>query len=147
MDLTFDLEEGERSKINHIKQFNHGKRLAEPQAALCEKGNKALPCVDQLEQQAEDSEMGVCEKDDGLLDLPPSRLQSTKSVPNGCAICLERYLPGDTVVWSTNIDCSHVFHQTCILSYLIKICDKDASPCPCCRQNFVIECIDIKNDL
>jgi hypothetical protein len=61
----------------------------------------------------------LCEEDFGILDLPRKRYP--RAVPNVCAICLEAYKPDETVVWSSNIDCSHAFHQDCILDYLVKL--------------------------
>jgi hypothetical protein len=77
----------------------------------------------------------IWEEDFGILDLP--REHSPRAVPNACAICLEAYKPEETVVWSSNIDCSHAFHQDCILDYLVKLKVKDTVPCPCCRQDFM----------
>jgi hypothetical protein len=80
----------------------------------------------------------ICEEDFGILDLP--RKHYPRAVPNVCAICLEVYKPNETVIWSSNIDCSHAFHQDCILDYLmvkeIKV-KETVSPCPCCRQDFM----------
>jgi hypothetical protein len=79
----------------------------------------------------------ICEEQDsGILDLP--RKHYPRAVPNVCAICLEAYKTDETVVWSSNIDCSHAFHQDCIFDYLIiKLKVKDTLPCPCCRQDFM----------
>ena len=81
----------------------------------------------------------ICQEDFGVLDLP--RKQYPRAVPNFCAICLEAYRQNETVVWSSNIDCSHAFHQDCMLDYLMikKLKGKDTvvSPCPCCRQAFM----------
>jgi hypothetical protein len=78
----------------------------------------------------------ICEEDFGILDLP--RKHSPRAVPNVCAICLEIYKPDETVVWSSNIECSHAFHQDCILDYAVKLNKaKDNVPCPCCRQDFM----------
>ena len=65
-----------------------------------------------------------------------------KPVANLCAICLEEYHEGDTIVWSSNKNCRHAFHRDCLTSYLVKINAKDtyeSYPCPCCRQNFFYE--------
>ena len=68
-----------------------------------------------------------------------------KSLSNGCAICLSRYKVGDTLVWSTNPDCPHAYHQDCIIEYLARIEDDNSTsscmPCPCCRQDFCIPII------
>lgn len=62
-------------------------------------------------------------------------------VANLCAICLEPYNSGETIVWSNNTRCSHAFHQECLLGYLLhlKNSSADEPPCPCCRQIFWIK--------
>ena len=57
-------------------------------------------------------------------------------VSNCCAICLESYRVGDKVAWSTNVSCSHAFHRSCIVEYLITMKDGTGTPCPICRQPF-----------
>mmetsp|Transcript_48998 Transcript_48998/g.147580 ORF Transcript_48998/g.147580 Transcript_48998/m.147580 type:complete len:265 (-) Transcript_48998:272-1066(-) len=51
-----------------------------------------------------------------------------------CAVCLSRYKAGDTIIWSSNDQCSHAFHEQCIISWLMK---NRKLQCPCCRQNFI----------
>ena len=73
-----------------------------------------------------------------------------------CAICLETYALGEKVTWSA-LDCNHVFHQACILKWLMTIGNKaqqrDAQNidstimqhhlynfdmiCPVCRKDFI----------
>ena len=57
-------------------------------------------------------------------------------VPNCCAICLESYRVGEKVAWSTNVSCSHAFHRSCIVEYLVTMKDGNGTPCPICRQPF-----------
>jgi len=85
-----------------------------------------------------------------------SQLQATekRSMPIFCAICLSEYEKGDRVCWSSNAECSHVFHEDCILQWLISSgknrsiiqyftsnpTDEDLLKyefCPCCRQDFI----------
>jgi hypothetical protein len=56
-------------------------------------------------------------------------------VPNVCAICLTSYTVGDTVVWSSNPECRHAFHEECLLQWLVHS-KQEGTPCPCCRQSF-----------
>jgi len=65
---------------------------------------------------------------------------STVTITNGgrrspphCCICFENYHIGDKVVWSSNPNCPHVFHEDCILAWLSKMGE---GLCPLCRQNF-----------
>ena len=67
----------------------------------------------------------------GILELPEY------SVSNVCAICLDAYTAGEMVVWSSNAECQHAFHQDCILDCFVNLKDDDKTPCPCCRQDFV----------
>mmetsp|Transcript_5728 Transcript_5728/g.9389 ORF Transcript_5728/g.9389 Transcript_5728/m.9389 type:complete len:328 (-) Transcript_5728:215-1198(-) len=77
-----------------------------------------------------------------------------RSVPIFCAICLSEYEKCDRVCWSSNIECSHVFHEDCILQWLISSGKKRSMNqhftrqptdeellenefCPCCRQDFI----------
>lgn len=55
-------------------------------------------------------------------------------VSNCCAICLGVFDVGDSVVWSSNPNCKHAFHQECVLGWLVKM--QPETPCPCCRQEF-----------
>jgi len=59
------------------------------------------------------------------------------SVPNLCAICLEEYHEGETIVWSSNKNCPHAFHKHCLLSYFVTVKEKEDYPCPFCRQQFL----------
>lgn len=54
-------------------------------------------------------------------------------VANSCAICLCSYDIEDVVVWSSNKECTHAFHDECILQWLVK---NQNGECPCCRCRF-----------
>eukprot|EP00984_Skeletonema_dohrnii_P022950 scaffold12062_cov98-Skeletonema_dohrnii-CCMP3373.AAC.3 len=77
-----------------------------------------------------------------------------RNVPIFCAICLSEYEICDRVCWSSNTECSHVFHEDCILQWLISSGKKRSMNesftrhptdekllehefCPCCRQDFI----------
>ena len=90
--------------------------------------------VDEIcEQDIENIENGF-----GLLIIPGRVAPQTETVPNNCAVCLEAYEPGETVVWSGNPKCNHAFHQGCITACLVKVKD-GSTPCPMCRQDFTSE--------
>jgi hypothetical protein len=68
-----------------------------------------------------------------------------------CAVCLENFFHGDKIISSSNDECPHVFHETCILSSMVlpmvrktvasnfdEIFDVADMPCPCCRRQFCI---------
>jgi hypothetical protein len=60
-----------------------------------------------------------------------------------CAICLEPYEQGETIVWSQDNECQHVYHKDCFLDYLSnkKNTDLKDNPCPTCRRNFCSVCL------
>ena len=76
-------------------------------------------------------------------------------VPNFCAICLAELELSDRITWSSNPDCTHVFHEDCIVQWLVSLgrtksaCLMFAAnvdekkllnyelECPCCRQDFI----------
>mmetsp|Transcript_5258 Transcript_5258/g.7751 ORF Transcript_5258/g.7751 Transcript_5258/m.7751 type:complete len:283 (-) Transcript_5258:1226-2074(-) len=45
-----------------------------------------------------------------------------------CSICLESYKIGDTVCWSSNTVCCHVFHLHCIVNWLMTTSSATTSP-------------------
>ena len=49
-----------------------------------------------------------------------------------CCICLDGYEADETVCWSREDDCDHIFHDECILAWL-----KDNDECPLCRAKLV----------
>lgn len=63
-----------------------------------------------------------------------------------CGICLDSFAETQAVSWSSNPDCVHCFHGTCIQSWLLRtymcrtnISSKHSSnQCPCCRQSFLL---------
>lgn len=51
-----------------------------------------------------------------------------------CAICLEEYQVGETIAWSRNPSCHHVFHKICLLNHLRASSNHD--DCPICRNTY-----------
>ena len=49
-----------------------------------------------------------------------------------CAICWTGYQDGGTLCSSPNKECSHVYHEDCVLPWLMK-----RSDCPMCRADFL----------
>jgi len=49
-----------------------------------------------------------------------------------CFICLENYEVGEKIFWSRNDQCSHSFHSTCMLRWLM-----DHNNCPLCREDYL----------
>jgi hypothetical protein len=105
--------------------------------------SRFIPCFQEVSEEdlkPSDHVDETCEQDIenglGLLVIPGRVSPQTETVPNFCAICLEAYEPGETVVWSRNPKCIHAFHQGCITACLVKVKDGRSTPCPMCRQDF-----------
>lgn len=73
--------------------------------------------------------------DQSALTLPSEQPNGGRTVPGGCAICLDLYKDGDAVAWSKEATCKHAFHSECIIPWLAK---NDDPKCPCCRQEFCL---------
>mmetsp|Transcript_46090 Transcript_46090/g.52030 ORF Transcript_46090/g.52030 Transcript_46090/m.52030 type:complete len:504 (+) Transcript_46090:149-1660(+) len=58
---------------------------------------------------------------------------------NPCAICLEAFVleSDDNIIFCSNVNTPHPFHQECSLDYLVSHVDGVAAPCPLCRQPFM----------
>ncbi|KAL3792855.1 hypothetical protein HJC23_004780 [Cyclotella cryptica] len=52
-----------------------------------------------------------------------------------CPICLDEYVAGDSISWSKNQICRHVFHKSCIEGWLKQL-DREGC-CPCCRGPYL----------
>jgi len=90
---------------------------------------------------------------------------------SACAICHEPYTSLDKVCWSSNPKCKHLFHEECIVAWLVscgwiktkgpdsavpfsledmtkgdaKLLSYDLE-CPCCRQDFVDKLLLVAHD-
>ena len=104
-----------------------------------------------VEPQSEETETETVTTKDNQKQL---LMTEKRSVPIFCAICLSEYEKCDRVCWSSNKECSHVFHESCILQWLISSGKKRSMNhqftrhpsdeellrnelCPCCRQDFI----------
>lgn len=50
-----------------------------------------------------------------------------------CSICLDGYGPNQTVCWSMRDDCDHIFHEGCILEWILS----GKRDCPLCRSDLI----------
>jgi hypothetical protein len=49
-----------------------------------------------------------------------------------CSICCESYHFDDSIACSKNNKCNHVYHEACIINWLLKHDD-----CPLCRRSYI----------
>lgn len=88
------------------------------------------------------------------LEEEPEKVER-RQVPIFCAVCLQEFEDSERVSWSANADCTHVFHEDCIVQWLVtlgrikaktqRFSDEPTESqllsydmeCPCCRQDFV----------
>lgn len=57
-------------------------------------------------------------------------LGSATTSKNECSICLSDFQADETISWAKSKDCSHVYHEDCIIQWLEK-----HDECPLCRVN------------
>jgi hypothetical protein len=55
---------------------------------------------------------------------------------SGCAICLSHFKPHQLVCESNNLSCGHVFHQDCMMGWLVK-----HRMCPLCREVYLLKTV------
>ena len=133
----------------------------------------STPTSSDEEVSDEEEASSPCEYDEeeachGQICLPATTVTSTNQSPtcprhrrcvaNQCTICLSPFDINQDISWSANSDCVHVFHNTCIASWLSAAGRQyvnrqqamggvhASAPqsvvqfpmlCPCCRQVFV----------
>ncbi|KAL7435720.1 hypothetical protein ACHAXM_004805 [Skeletonema potamos] len=126
---------------------------------------------DASNKQAKKASLSDMEDDDAkvLMEdnncLPQTNDDNRREVPIFCAICLGEYEPSDKVCWSSNTECTHVFHHDCMLQWLKslgkRVCKQQrfsenptvkqvlnfAMECPCCRQSFIDKSVDVGVDV
>jgi len=67
-----------------------------------------------------------------------------------CSVCLNEFIVGERISWSSGDNCDHVFHEDCILRWFLTLrrradakrrkrkCDVECKlHCPMCRQDFI----------
>jgi hypothetical protein len=122
-------------------------------------------CVPLPGQQSYDSFVGA--DDTGNTSETASLkndILETRNVPNLCVICHEEYVVSDKVCWASSVDCTHVFHEECIVRWLTSLgwmklkeqkepenmieeekCLNYDLECPMCRTQFICKGHVIKN--
>lgn len=89
-----------------------------------------------------------------------TNFKDSREVPIFCAVCLSEYELDEEVCWSSNPNCTHVFHKECMLEWLVALGRRRSKmkrfpntpsekrllnyelECPCCRQDFIVKSSD-----
>lgn len=83
-------------------------------------------------------EKGLKPEQDGETPIKQVTKPDMIMVASECAICLNSYTPGESVVGSLNPDCNHVFHSSCIEEWLLRRRGHESLlRCPCCRRAYI----------
>lgn len=136
---AFSLKEQQLRKSNLTKAWVAHKMIVGEESIV---ETKPKECCGESEN--DDQERSI---EEGLFELqhiplPGFKVGETtkrRTAASHCAICLESYRPDDSIVWSANAACIHIFHEQCMLSWIMKRFKPD---CPVCRQTFVNMIID-----
>lgn len=90
------------------------------------------------------------------LAIDPKAKGGWRICPIFCAICLAEYEASERVSWSSNPDCTHAFHEDCVVEWLVSLGQTKSKnvrfpeepteeqlfnyqlECPCCRQSFIV---------
>jgi Ring finger domain len=92
-----------------------------------------------VEGVVNDNEVPTCRWRFPTLPVRENDGCSVRLLSDPCAVCLQQYQVGDTVVWSPNDECRHVFHRRCLLRWLIHQTSDSDFPCAVCRQPYCRE--------
>ena len=131
---AFSLEEQQLRKSNLAKAWVEHKMIV-GEESIVEMKSKECCGESENDEQGRSIEEGLFELQH--IPVPGFKVGETtkrRTAASHCAICLESYRPDDSIVWSANAACVHIFHEQCMLSWIMKRFKPD---CPVCRQNFV----------
>lgn len=96
-----------------------------------------------------------CVEDGNQTTIASRKKDERRNVPGFCAICLGEFELSEKISWSSNVECTHVFHEECIVTWLNTLGRKSPKyqrfsddpsvlqllnyklECPCCRQDFI----------
>ena len=136
---AFCLKEQQLRKSNLTKAWIEHKMIVGKET-IVQKETKEKCCSGSSDSDC-DSDDWVESKEDSFelhhIPLPGFKIGETsrrRTASSHCAICLESYRVDDVIVWSANVNCSHVFHEKCMQNWIMKRFKPD---CPMCRQTFV----------
>ncbi|KAJ0030163.1 hypothetical protein Pint_14708 [Pistacia integerrima] len=97
-------------------------------------GKESLRCVDgrsggELHTEVFGSSKSCCSSRSGSKRFNWAKLSWKASEQEECAICLERFKTGETLV---HLPCAHRFHGRCLVPWL-----EANAHCPCCRMEML----------
>jgi Ring finger domain len=100
-----------------------------------------LPDCHWMHREAKEEENGnpSCQLRFPALSVRENDGSTWRLLSDPCAVCLHQYQVGDSVVWSPNDKCRHVFHQHCLVRWLLHQATGSDFPCPVCRQPYCRE--------
>ena len=81
-------------------------------------------CVPLPGEQRDNSSSTIDNDDTATSETIKSKVttpRKSRQVPNLCVICHEDYSPFDKVCWASSEDCTHVFHEECIVRWLTSL--------------------------
>lgn len=115
--------------------------------------------LDGISEPKEEGDAEAMQLEEGVLSsaLGLEDSSALRPAPVTCAVCLDTYDVGDSICWSANGRCCHVFHRECITDWLMQKPKKSRRAaseeeedtdvpeplvglpmtCPCCREKFV----------
>lgn len=143
-------EQDKRSRAIRQAVQKHVSVIKEkPGSSSKSKNSNTRSCKKNKHKQQTTKEETNDEDDDQQLSLPSSSSSSTSeedSTASGpssggsgvgetcCGICLEDFTVGDRVAHAPHSICPHLFHEDCIVSWLVS---RKGASCPFCRQPFI----------
>jgi RING-finger-containing ubiquitin ligase len=96
-----------------------------------------------------------CDNDGDDDEIPNNQGQDStqtnfREIIPECCICLNDFKSGDVISWSPQHQCSHSFHEECIVKWFLTLCERSEArrarrmngvgcnlQCPVCRQDFI----------
>ena len=133
------------------------------------KAKAQVVAVDDTEQGDEDHDIeaanGSAKNGADDADDANKKSDQRRNVPACCAICLGEFEISEKISWSSNHECTHVYHQDCIVKWLNTLGRKQCKyqritddmsvlqllnyglECPCCRQDFVSKLVLVEDEV
>ena len=120
------------------------KDVAEPDASSVEPPLESIVSISTTtiphgDDDDDNDEEFMIDSEDPTTPPQPATIPTTtttttpgSSILRECAVCLEAFCDNDDICTSNNPDCPHVFHRSCMHSWLMR-----QEECPCCRRPYL----------